>query len=327
MPHSSIGEAADFRDDEPLMADREEPPPSSMETNIVNVDPSLAKKRGVLTVTSGPEAGRLIPVARGAMITFGRSPDCTISFDEASLSREHARVMWVGSEYVVRDDGSRNGTFVNDQRIDRATKLNDGDVLQLGMSTKLRFALMDEKEEEAVRRVYEAAIRDGLTGLFNRKHLEERLHAELAFAIRQNSVPSANFAGLAVIIMDVDYFKKVNDGHGHLAGDAVLKAVAGLVSSRVRPEDLVARYGGEEFVVLCRATSSQQAVLLAERLRQEIEAHPVVFHDKRIAITVSAGVAALGDAGVKPERESLLGTADGRLYRAKEQGRNRVIGG
>lgn len=301
------------------MPERDDLPPSSMETNIVNVDPANAKKRGVLTVTSGAEAGRLIPVARGDMITFGRSPDCTVCFEDSSLSREHARVMWVGTDYVVRDDGSRNGTFVNDKRIERATLLHDGDTLQLGSNTKLRFALMDEQEEAAVRRVYEAAIRDGLTGLFNRKHLEERLHAELAFAVRQS-------AALSVIIMDVDYFKKVNDGYGHLAGDAVLRAVAGLVSARVRPEDIVARYGGEEFVVICRATPSSQAVQLAERLRQEVQASPIFFQDKRISVTMSAGVAGLGDPGVNAERESLLGTADGRLYRAKEQGRNRVVG-
>lgn len=301
------------------MAERDDSPPSSMETNVVHVDPAMSKRRGVLTVTSGPDAGKIIPVARGAMITFGRSPDCAVCFDDASLSREHARVMWVGTDYVVRDDGSRNGTFVNDKRIAKATLLEDGDTLQLGSSTKMRFALMDPSEEEAVRRVYEAAIRDGLTGVFNRKHLEERLHAELAFAARQSSA-------LSVIIMDVDFFKKVNDNYGHLAGDAVLKAVAGLVSSRVRPEDIVARYGGEEFVVICRATPTPQATLLADRLRQEVQAYPVVFQDKRIAVTMSAGVAGLGDPGVKPERESLLGTADGRLYRAKEQGRNRVVG-
>ncbi len=300
-----------------------EPPSSSAPfsdiTNVVDVDPIAARRRGVFTVTSGLDAGRVLSIPAGDIVTLGRSAECTFPFDDASLSRDHARVMRVGSEYVLRDDGSRNGTFVNNQRLAKATTLRDGDRVQLGSNTLLRFALVDEQEEAALRRVYEAAILDGLTGVFNRKHLEERIVAELAFAQRHHFP-------LAVVIIDVDYFKKVNDGYGHLAGDAVLKGVASLLQSIVRPEDVLARYGGEEFVVVARATTSAQGIELAERLRQAIEISPITFEDNQIRVTASAGVAAIGDPGIATDRAALLGAADARLYRAKESGRNRVVG-
>lgn len=300
-----------------------EPPNSSAPfsdiTSVVEVDPIAARRRGVFTVTSGLDAGRVLSVPQGEIVTLGRAAECTFPFDDASLSRDHARVMRVGSEYVLRDDGSRNGTFVNSQRLAKATTLRDGDRVQLGSNTLLRFSLVDEKEEGALRRVYEAAILDGLTGVYNRKHLEERITVELAYAGR-------HAAPLAVVIVDVDHFKKVNDTYGHLAGDAVLKAVASLLQTSVRPEDVLARYGGEEFVVVARGTSSAQAVELAERLRQSIESAEIAFEDKRIRVTASAGVSALGDPGVTGDRASLLGAADARLYQAKESGRNRVVG-
>jgi diguanylate cyclase (GGDEF)-like protein len=269
-------------------------------------------------VTSGLDAGRVLPIPAGDIVTLGRAAECTFSFDDASLSRGHARVMRVGSEYVLRDDGSRNGTFVNNQRLSKATTLRDGDRVQLGSNTMLRFTLVDEAEEAALRKVYEAAILDGLTGVFNRKHLEERIAAELAFSLRHG-------APLAVVIVDVDHFKKVNDTYGHLAGDAVLKAVASLLAKSLRPEDVLARYGGEEFVVLARATSTEQAAELAERLRSAIESTAVTFEDKLIRVTASSGVASLSEPTIAKEREALLAAADGRLYRAKSSGRNRVV--
>ena len=194
------------------------PGPDSFKTNVVQVDPQAMSRIGVFTVQSGLEAGRVLPVPKGAIVTFGRSPDCTYSFEDASLSREHVHVVRVANDYVLKDTGSTNGTFVNDRRTTGAATLKDGDRIQLGLYTMLRFTLVSESEEHALRRVYEAAIKDGLTGVCNRKHFEERLAAELAYAARHGTP-------LSVVIFDVDYFKKVNDTHGHLAGDAVLKVV------------------------------------------------------------------------------------------------------
>src|SRR5262249_23002160 len=150
----------------------------------------------------------------------------------------------------------------------------------------------------------------------NRKHLEERIAAELAFALRHNEP-------LSIVIIDVDHFKKVNDTYGHLAGDAVLKHVSALLKRMLRPEDILARYGGEESVIVARSTEAPAAVLLADRLRTAVGATPIKFEQHEIKVTSSAGVASLACCGETRDRATLLGTADRRLYAAKQGGRNR----
>ncbi len=235
------------------------------------------------------------------------------------MSRVHAKLVKDGGSYVLLDAGSSNGVFINDVRIRRAT-LNDGDRVRLGSAVTLRFQLVDEQEERALQKVYESSVKDGLTGTWNRKYLDERLRGEVAYAIRHGSP-------LAVVIADIDHFKKVNDTYGHLVGDEVLKATAATMRAALRTEDLLARYGGEEFVVVARAVELNSAAQLAERLRILTERRPVAVDGHTIARTVSAGVATLACCGGERSVERLLGIADERLYRAKEAGRNRVVAG
>ncbi len=295
------------------------PPPSGVETQLVEVEPLTARRNGILTIASGLEAGKLLRLPTEETVMLGRSPECTFAFDDASLSRVHARVMRVGAEYFLRDEGSRNGTFVNNIKLERPQALRNGDRIQLGLSTLLRFSLADAEEEAALRKVYEAAILDGLTGIYNRKYFEDRIVTELSHAQRHGTP-------LAVVISDVDHFKKVNDTYGHLAGDAVLVRVAALLKETVRPEDVLARYGGEEFVILLRGATSQDALALAERVRANIEGATILFDGTPIRITSSGGVASTADPGQAAERAALLHAADSRLYQAKQSGRNRVIG-
>src|SRR4051812_31597509 len=114
---------------------------------------AATRTRGVLTIVSGPQAGRVVSIARGSLLQLGRTEECEISFNDASLSRIHATVQAVGSTFVVRDESSTNGTFVNDTRVVGAEPLRDGDRIQLGRSTSLRFQLVDEYEEETLKRV------------------------------------------------------------------------------------------------------------------------------------------------------------------------------
>jgi diguanylate cyclase (GGDEF)-like protein len=297
-----------------------EPPPSSkvLQTRVVEAEPRSARRHGVFIVGSGIQTGRVLLIPNDKAATIGRAPECTFSFDDDSLSREHAAVLWGAGNYMVRDT-STNGSFVNDTRITAPALLKNGDRLQLGSNTLLRFAFVDDQEEAALRKVYEAAILDGLTGVFNRKHLEERIALELDFALRHDQP-------LSVVIIDVDHFKKVNDTYGHLAGDAVLKSISSLVASMLRPSDLVGRYGGEEFVIVARGTTVADAALLADRLREAVGKAPVTYDGKEIRVTSSAGVASLACCGELRDRATLLGTADRRLYAAKEGGRNRVVG-
>jgi diguanylate cyclase (GGDEF)-like protein len=296
------------------------PPPSTsqMKTHIVDAEPRATRRKGVLTVSGGLDAGRVLALPREDIISFGRASECTYAFDDVSLSREHAQVMCIGPDYVFKDAGSTNGSFINEVRITKAVKLGDGDRVRLGSNTTLRFALVDEQEEAALAGVYEAAVRDGLTGVFNRKHLEERLGAELEVAKRHG-------ASLSLIILDIDHFKYVNDTYGHLCGDAVLKNVAALVTQGIRGEDMLGRYGGEEFVVVCRGTSVTDAAALAERLRWTVWNALTPFEGNTIRVTLSAGVASLQCVD-EPTRSALFSTADARLYKAKQGGRNRVVG-
>lgn len=177
--------------------------------------------------------------------------------------------------------------------------------------------------EQARQQLYHAAVRDGLTKLYNRRFFMARLQAEVQRSWREGGPLSA-------LLIDVDHFKAINDGHGHAAGDEVLESTAALLIDVLRPYDLVARYGGEEFVALLPGTTLQQALQVAERLRQAIErlSVPAMGGRPLPQVTASIGVASLGAAG-SDSAEALLSRADQAMYAAKRGGRNRceVMGG
>ncbi|MEJ2438189.1 MAG: GGDEF domain-containing protein [Gammaproteobacteria bacterium] len=160
----------------------------------------------------------------------------------------------------------------------------------------------------------EQAMRDVLTGIPNRQAYEERLATEIARSKRYNTP-------LSMVVWDVDKFKSVNDCYGCAGGDRVLKVVAEMLSNQVRETDFVARYGGEKFVTLLPETVADDAILVAKKLRKAIEATPLHFHDARIVVTISAGVAQYHQDELVP---SLFERADAALYIAKEAGRNLV---
>jgi two-component system cell cycle response regulator len=289
-------------------------------TLVAHVIQVTARRRAVLTILGGADTGRVLPLAVGASVTIGRRDTCTYSIDDPSVSGLHARIVIVGGDYVIADERSTNGTFVNSVRITEPVSLRDGDRVQLGPIVLTRFTLVDDAEEEALKRMYDAALRDALTGLFNRKHLDERLESEVAYARRH---PPAD---LSVVMLDVDHFKQVNDTFGHLAGDAVLKNVSAVLLRTVRTEDLLARYGGEEFVVVARDCKATAARIMAERLRSKVADSSVSFEGRSLRVTISAGVASLFTCGESADKTTLLKLADKRLYEAKEGGRNRVVG-
>jgi diguanylate cyclase (GGDEF)-like protein len=159
--------------------------------------------------------------------------------------------------------------------------------------------------------------RDGLTGLFNRHTFVDLTEQELARARRHGGAT-------AMLLLDQDYFKRINDTHGHPAGDAVLRHVAALLANTVRSTDLVGRLGGDEFIVLLPDTSSAAAHLLAEKLRQRIAADPAVWQELTIPGSVSVGLSVV-TADQPASFESLYSDADTALYEAKKLGRNRVV--
>lgn len=162
----------------------------------------------------------------------------------------------------------------------------------------------------------EQAIRDPLTNLFNRRYLRETLERELAEAGRSHHQ-------LSVSIMDIDFFKKLNDTYGHAAGDLMLQALSQLLHQQTRQADVVCRYGGEEFVIVMPDAPLDGARQRAEQLRSNIESLKVDFADKVLHATISIGIAAFPRHG--HTSDELLRAADQALYTAKEAGRNRVV--
>jgi diguanylate cyclase (GGDEF)-like protein len=156
---------------------------------------------------------------------------------------------------------------------------------------------------------------DRLTGLFNRGHWEEMLRQDYARHRRYDR-------NAALVMFDIDHFKKINDSYGHQAGDAVIQQTAELIRQSMRDADIAGRYGGEEFVVLLPDTESEGAVTFAERLRQSIEAHEVVHEGQTIRFTVSLGIADLSQP--TSGYAQLIERADTALYQSKSAGRNQV---
>jgi diguanylate cyclase (GGDEF)-like protein len=281
----------------------------------VSIGSVAARNRGVLVRMSGADTGRVHPLV-GDLWTLGRGRSCAVRFDDVTLSRVHARIVKEGRDYVIEDAGSLNGTWVCDARVTRAV-LGDGARVRLGTGASMRFQIVDAEEERALVRMYESAVRDGLTGALNRRNLDERLAVEIASAARRG-------APLSVVLFDLDHFKQVNDTHGHLAGDAVLKRAVKLATAAARPDDVVGRYGGEEFVIIARGAPLAEAAELAERLRAAIADAEVPYGDVALRVTASFGVASLACVGPGADPAGLFACADARLYAAKAAGRDRV---
>ena len=176
-------------------------------------------------------------------------------------------------------------------------------------------SIYQQRLEVLTQELREASNRDGLTRLFNRRFIEETLGNEFNRARRYGHP-------LAVILTDIDHFKQVNDVHGHLAGDEVLRIVSRRLQDNLRDIDILGRYGGEEFLIVLPDTGSEGARVLAERLRHVIEREPVEFGDTHLTIHISLGISELRNDS--RDYEQLIGEADQALYRSKETGRNRT---
>ena len=244
----------------------------------------------------------------------GRGGDNQIVLDGDSVSRRHAQFKQKGDAWVVVDDGSTNGTYCNDEQITREVVLKNGDRVKVGPTIFKYFSGADV-EAQYHEEIYRMTIIDGLTQIYNKRYLYEALERELIRGRRHERE-------LCILMFDIDHFKRINDVHGHLAGDYVLKEVARVVQGRIRRDEVFARYGGEEFAIILPETPLSGAVALAETLRQKVADYSFVFQADSIKVTISLG-AALMEEGDRTA-ENIIKRADEKLYQAKRTGRNRV---
>ena len=262
----------------------------------------------------GPELGRKHNLDNPS-ITLGRSNKCDIQIDQESVSRAHSKIVNAGRAVRIRDLGSTNGTYVNDELVEERT-LADGDLVKIGR-TIFKFLSEGNIERAYHEEIYRLTTVDGLTQIFNKRHFSEALAREIARASRYHRE-------LSMVMFDLDHFKQVNDTHGHLAGDAVLKTMALTIKSKIRTEDIFARYGGEEFAIILPEIDRHNAHQFSEKIRRIVEATEFRFEGTLIPVTISMGVATLDPE--EPTPAALIKSADEHLYEAKAAGRNCVRG-
>ncbi|HET7543202.1 MAG TPA: GGDEF domain-containing protein [Polyangiaceae bacterium] len=258
-------------------------------------------------------AGRCIKLDR-LPLRIGRDPNNELVLADDGVSRRHARIERRSERIVLMDVGSTNGTLLNDAELTGIVELRTGDRIQVG-STIFKYLSASDLEAALHEQIFANVSTDELTGLRSKRHLTDELGREFSRARRYNR----NFS---LLMIDIDHFKAVNDQHGHQVGDITLRAVASQVLSCLHADDLAARYGGEEFVVLLLETKLEDAVAVAERIRQAVAQLTVSFRDLRLQVTVSIGVAEFSHSDENEIR--LFERADQRLYAAKQAGRNAV---
>lgn len=279
--------------------------------------PVRTERRATLTVLTGLQAGRIVAV-EGIPMTIGRGVDADLVVQDTGVSRHHVRIARTAEgAFYAEDLGSTNGTYRGADRIG-LTLLCAGDLLQLGPSLQVRFAVVDAVEESLYRQLYESSVNDPLTRVFNRQYLRDRLFAEIAHAQRSHGE-------VAILMIDVDHLKHVNDHFGHLAGDRALCTIASRILRVLRVEDMLARYGGDEFVVVAAGAGPVEARQLAERVRRAVEESHMSAQGRDVHVTASIGLASLAELAESDEPvAALFALADARMYGAKVSGRNRV---
>lgn len=197
------------------------------------------------------------------------------------------------------------------------------DEIQVNIESLINgFDIPDDNKLDVIKKINfmytrtkQMTLVDPLTGLYNRRHFDKCFEREFMRAKRYGNA-------LSIAVIDVDFFKNINDTHGHSFGDFVLREIAYLATSTVRTTDMIFRYGGEEFAIIFTETDRDSAIIPLERLRQIIEEHNFRFNNNEIKVTISIGVSSDTQAETP---QQMFDNADRALYKAKEDGRNRII--
>ena len=283
------------------------------------------ERRPALVFLRGELLAIPIPLERNE-VTLGRALEADIRVNDSRASRLHARITTEHHEatgevrYRLNDLKSTNGTLLNGRAIVQEF-LQAGDKFEVG-DQLIRFEMLDEIDREFQQQIHRLLVHDELTGLLTSKSFFSEMRREAARA-EAESMP------FCVLMMDIDYFKEVNDTYGHLVGSETLEEVGAVIKSSLRAGDVGARFGGEEFAAFLLDADYAQGLIAAERVRSAIEKHefPAVRRGsseepRTHRMTISVGVASYPEDARDPIQ--LVEMADSALYRAKRSGRNRV---
>ena len=291
----------------------------SMDETIIasldDLDRKPDEKDPYLIIVAGTHIGKIYGIEEGEIIS-GRSPDCDIWIEDNTISRKHFRIRRGEGECVVQDLNSTNGTFINNKRIKKPTKLQGGDKIQISKDTIIQFDYFDENRKISEKKRYDLGVRDPTTNAYNKSYFLQRISDEFSFGNRQK-LP------LSVLMIDIDFFKQINDTYGHLYGDYVLKDVAKILKESVRNIDICARYGGEEFAIVLVNTDIENARPVAERIIEKIADYH--FNNEGIEehMTISAGMSEYPKNS--KDGKALIAHADLAMYEVKKNGGNGVI--
>jgi diguanylate cyclase (GGDEF)-like protein len=289
-----------------------------LQTRVTALDEIKVKRTGqeclvVIYAPSPTDLGRRYLLGLPS-VAIGRGRDNDIVLPSDCVSRRHARLEQRPDGLYLVDQDSTNGTFVNEEphRI-HERRLRRGDQFSVG-DTIFKFLSGNDVESQYHDIVFRMAITDGLTNLANRKQLDTVLQEELPRAQRHGR-------HLSMLMIDIDYFKRINDTYGHPTGDSVLRGLAAALQKRLRPNDKLGRYGGEEFCLVLPETSLSSAVRIGEELRALVANQVFAAESQEVRVTVSIGAAA---ARPVMTLEEFYKAADEMLYKAKNSGRNKV---
>lgn len=264
-----------------------------------------------LVIVAGPRLGEKFPLSKDRTV-IGRQKEADVSIEDTLISRKHAEVVRkLDGSVVLRDLDSKNGTFCNDDQI-REKGLREGDLIQIG-SAMIQYVGPSNFEPPALDEASKRSRRDGLTGLFNKQTFLRYLERNLT-RCKNLHTP------LSVGLIDLDGFKKINDGPGQAAGDYILKTLADLAKTAVRPTDVLSRYDDDAFGLILPLTNLMGARIVGERLRNRVADHAFVFGGQKLAVTISVGMAER--RGGTEAADALIVHAEKAIAQAKQMGRN-----
>ena len=243
-----------------------------------------------------------------------------MSDKEFSLYAEEEKIISRANEFIGLEEINNVQQLQTEYKslLDNYKKLFKQSKRLIRMSDKMEaeLAITKAELEKYSKKLKMQATTDTLTGLANRRKITELLKEEI------KKLEEDNNNNFNIIMLDIDFFKKVNDNYGHPMGDEVIKKVSNHMQDKVGSDGVVGRFGGEEFLTILYNNNIQEAALLANQIRSDIESKKIEFEGKQISVTVSMGIASSSETVVY---QDLLNKADERLYKAKENGRNQVV--